>query len=87
MTSVKHSKIDIENKGKVLNLRWQRNRKIFVTSEMSSGLIASGYPSKTGDLYPVKHEEWWVLGVGPLPTSPPINHPPDRHGKSGDCAT
>ena len=27
--SAKHSEIDIESEGKVLNLRWLRNRKIF----------------------------------------------------------
>ena len=36
MASAKHSEIDIESEGKVLNLRWLRNRKIFVTSERSS---------------------------------------------------
>ena len=40
----KISKIDIESEGKVLNLRRQRNRKIFVTSERSS--------EKPGDLNP-----------------------------------
>ena len=35
--SAKHSEIDIESEGKELNLRWLRNRKIFVTSERSSG--------------------------------------------------
>ena len=35
MASAKHSEIDIESEGKVLNLRWLQNRKIFVTSERS----------------------------------------------------
>ena len=36
MASAKHSKIDIESEGTVLNLRRLQNRKIFVTSERSS---------------------------------------------------
>ena len=37
LASAKHSEIDIESEGKVLNPRRLRNRKIFVTSERSSG--------------------------------------------------
>ena len=44
MASAKRSKIDIENEGKVLNLRWLRNRKSFVTSERSSAEENETFP-------------------------------------------
>jgi len=42
---------DIESEGKVLNLRWLQNRKIFVTSERSSGIVG---------IY--QHSKWAKLG-------------------------
>ena len=60
LASAKHSKIDIESRGKVLNLRRLRNRKIFERSsapsqnmprlsrEASSDARTSSDPSETG---------------------------------------
>ena len=70
MASAKHSEIDIESEGKVLNLRRLQNRKIFVTSERSSAILSKTISNKTISryqdirLYQIKVTVGWDLAAG-----------------------